>query len=171
MLCACTVGLIGLGRIGQQVARLLRAFGATVIAYDPYVPHQVAADIGVRLLPLEELLRTADVISFHLPVTDATRAMFGARELSWIKDGAVIVNSARNALFHDQAFVAEVQTGRFTAFLDVFEVEPLPLDHPFRSLENVFITPHIAGDNAIMFARCGRIAIDVLRAYLVQESG
>jgi phosphoglycerate dehydrogenase-like enzyme len=172
MLCACTVGLVGLGRIGQQVARLLRAFGASVIAYDPYVPQQVAADTGASLVSLEELMRTADVISFHLPVTDATREMFGTREFSWIKDGAVVVNSARNALFRDQDFVAEVQTGRFSTFLDVFEVEPLPLDHPFRSLENVFVTPHIAGDNGPMFARCGRKAIDALRAYLTgNETG
>jgi len=169
LLCESVVGLVGLGRIGQQVARLLRAFGATAIAYDPYVPRQVAVDIGVRLVPLEELMRTSDVISFHLPVTDATREMFGAREFSWIKDGAVVVNSARNALFRDWDFVTEVQTGRFAAFLDVFEVEPLPLDHPFRSLENVFITPHIAGDNGPMFARCGRKAIEVLRSYLAES--
>jgi phosphoglycerate dehydrogenase-like enzyme len=169
LLCERTVGLVGLGRIGQQVARLLRAFGATVIAYDPYVPQRVAADTGASLASLEELMRAADVISFHLPVTEATREMFGAREFSWIKDGAVVINSARNALFQDQDFVAEVKTGRFSAFLDVFEEEPLPLDHPFRSLENVFITPHIAGDNGPMFARCGRKAIDVLRAYLAEK--
>jgi phosphoglycerate dehydrogenase-like enzyme len=169
LLCESLIGLVGLGRIGQQVARLLRAFDATVIAYDPYVPQQVAVDTGVRLLPLKELMRTADVISFHLPVTDATREMFGAREFSWIKDGAVAVNSARNALFRDPDFVAEVQTGRFAAFLDVFEVEPPSPDHPFRSLENVFITPHIAGDNGPMFARCGRKAIDALRANLAEN--
>jgi phosphoglycerate dehydrogenase-like enzyme len=172
LLCESVVGLVGLGRIGQQVARLLRAFDATVIAYDPYVSPQIANAIGARLVSLEELMRRADVISFHLPVTDATRGMFGAREFSWIKDGAVVVNSARSALFQDQDFVAAVKSGRFAAFLDVFEVEPLPRDHPFRALDNVFITPHIAGDNAPMFARCGRKAIDVLRAYLAgNETG
>jgi phosphoglycerate dehydrogenase-like enzyme len=166
LLCESVVGLIGLGRVGRHVARLLRAFGATVIGYDPYIPQEVAQELCVRLVTLEELMRTADVVSFHLPVTDKTRGMFGARELAWIRDGAVVVNSARAALFDGTAFVAEVQKRRFTAFLDVFAAEPLPLDHPFRTLDNVFITPHIAGDNGAMFRRCGRIAIEALKARL-----
>jgi phosphoglycerate dehydrogenase-like enzyme len=167
LLAESTVGLIGLGRVGQCVARLLRGFGPPVIGYDVYVPEEEVRDLGVRLVSLEELMRTADVVSFHLPVTPETRGMFGARELAWIKDEAVVVNSARAALFDEGAFVAEVATGRFTAFLDVFASEPLPLDHPFRSLDNVFITPHIAGDNGPMFLRCGRFAIDALRDALL----
>jgi phosphoglycerate dehydrogenase-like enzyme len=124
---------------------------------------QKRTELGVRLVPLEELMRTADVISFHLPVTAETRGMFGARELSWIRDGAVVINSARAAILDDAAFLAEVCKARFAVFLDVFAVEPLPLDHPFRSMDHVFITPHIAGDNGPMFVRCGRMAIEALR--------
>jgi phosphoglycerate dehydrogenase-like enzyme len=169
MLCESVVGLVGLGRIGQHVARLLCALGATVIGYDRYVSPETAAEMGVNWTPLEELLRTADVLSFHLPVTDETKRMFGARELGWIKDGAVFVNSARNLIFDDAALVAEIQKQRFTAYLDVFEVEPLPLDHPYRSLPNMFITPHIAGDNMVMFRRCGRLAIEALREALASS--
>jgi phosphoglycerate dehydrogenase-like enzyme len=169
MLCESVVGLVGLGRIGQHVGTLLRAFGATVIGYDRYVSPEAAARFGVRWTPLEELLRTADVVSFHLPVTEETKGLFGARELGMIKDGAVFVNSARNAIFDDAALVAEIQKQRFPAFLDVFEVEPLPLDHPYRTLPNVFITPHIAGDNMVMFRRCGRQAIEALREALASS--
>ena len=163
LLSESVVGLIGLGRVGRCVARLLRSFGATVVAYDAYVSERDAAEMGVRLVPLEELMRTVDVISFHLPVTAETRGMFGARELSWIRDGAVVINSARAAILDDAAFLAEVRKARFAVFLDVFAVEPLPLDHPFRSMDQVFITPHIAGDNGSMFVRCGRMAIEALR--------
>jgi phosphoglycerate dehydrogenase-like enzyme len=169
LLCESVVGLVGLGRIGRRVAQLLRAFGAEVVAYDAYAGSEQAAALGVRMLSLEDMLRTADIVSFHLPVTPETTGMFGARELSWIKDGAVVINSARAALFDDAAFTAEVQMKRFTAFLDVFAVEPLPLDHPFRSMDNVFITPHIAGDNGKMFVRCGRLAIEVLREQLAAQ--
>ena len=130
------------------MAGLLCALGATVIGYDRYVSPEAAARVGVHWVPLEELLRTSDVVSFHLPVTDETKRMFGARELGWIKDGAVFVNSARNAIFDDAALVAEIQKQRFTAYLDVFEVEPLPLDHPYRvAAECVHHTAHRRGQH------------------------
>ena len=169
LLSESVVGLIGLGRVGQQVARLLRAFDATVIACDAYISQEAAAALGVRLVPLEELMRTADVVSFHLPVTAETRGMLGSHELAWIKDGAVVINSARAAILDEAAFLAEVRKARFSVFLDVFAVEPLPLDHPFRSMEHVFITPHIAGDNGPMFVRCGRKAITALRDALSER--
>jgi phosphoglycerate dehydrogenase-like enzyme len=169
LLCESTVGLIGLGRVGREVARMLRALGATLIGYDAYLPAKEARAMGVRPAPLEELLRTADVISLHLPVTDETRGMLDAEKLSWIRDGAVFINSARAALLDEEAFLVELAKARFTAFLDVYPVEPLPLDHPLRSMEHVFITPHIAGDNEAMFLRCGRTAIEQLRIHLAER--
>jgi len=164
------VGLVGVGRVGRVVARHLRGFGATVVGYDAYLPEEEAQSLGVRLASLEEVLRTADVVSLHLPVTDETRGLLGARELGWIRDGAVFVNSARAAVLDNDAFVAELRKGRFRAFLDVFPEEPLPLDDPLRALDNVFITPHIAGDTARMFRRCSRIAIERLRDYFAARA-
>ena len=91
--------------------------------------------------------------------------MLGSREFALIKDGAVFVNSARAALYDEDALITELKNGRFSAYLDVFATEQLPLDHPFRTLDNVTITPHIAGDNAAMFARCGREAIITLKDF------
>ena len=160
-----TVGLLGLGRVGKWVARYLQPMGACIIAYDKYVSKEEAQNVGVRLVSLEELLRTADVVSFHLPVTDETRGMIGAREVNWIKDDAVVINAGRTAVLDNEAFRNELAKKRFRAFLDVFDEEPLPLNSPLRSMDNVFITPHIAGYSDAMFIRCGQIAIDGLRNY------
>ncbi len=168
LLAESVVGLVGVGRVGRVVARRLQPFGSTLIGYDAYLSEEEARALGVRLAGLEDLLRTADVVSLHLPVTDETRGMLGARELGWIKDGATLINSARAALLDEEALVAELRKGRFRAFLDVFHEEPLPLEHPFRSLDNCFITPHIAGDTKGMFLRCGRLAIARLREYFVE---
>ncbi len=165
LLCESVFGIVGLGRIGRTVARYLQPFGATVIGYDRYISEDEVKPLGVRLVSLEELMRTADVISFHLPVTDETTGMIGAKELAWIRDDAVVINSARTAILDNDAFLEELRKKRFRAYLDVFDIEPLPLDHPIRSLDNVFITPHIAGDNAAMFVRCGRTAIERLKRY------
>jgi len=165
IVCESVVGLVGLGRIGRVLARHLVGLGADVIAYDAYVSEDEAVALGVRLVPLEELMRTADVISLHLPVTDQTVGIIGRRELGLIKDGAVLVNSARALLLDWEALMDELRTGRFQAFMDVYQVEPLPLDDPLRPMDNVFITPHVAGDSAAMFRRCGRLAIEALREH------
>lgn len=159
------VGLIGAGRVGQVAAARFRAFGATLIAYDPYLSEDDARALGIRRVPLDELLATADVISLHMAVSDATRGMLGAREFARIKNGAVFINSARSALLDTPALVAELRKNRFQAFLDVYDTEPLSLDDPLRTLPNAFITPHIAGDTTGMFHRCARIAIERLRDY------
>jgi len=163
LLCESTVGLVGLGRIGWYTAQCFRALGARVIAHDKVATK--ADELGLPLVALEELLQTADVVSLHLPVTEETTGMLGSREFSLIKDGAIFINSARAALYDEAALVAELSKNRFTAYLDVFATEPLPLDHPFRTMANVTLTPHIAGDNAAMFLRCAREAIQTLKDY------
>jgi len=165
MLCGSTVGIAGLGRIGWYCANYFKSLGAEVIAYDKYWTKERADKLGITLVSLDELMKTADVISLHLPVTPETKGVIGAREFALIKDGAVFINSARAALYDEKALIAELQKKRFTAFLDVFEKEPIPLDHPFRSMEQVVITPHIAGDNSAMFLRCGHEAIVTLKDY------
>jgi len=159
------VGLIGAGRVGRVAAERFNTFGAILIAYDPFLSDDDARRLGIRRVALDELLATADVISLHMAVSDATRGMLGAREFARIKDGAVFINAARSALLDTPALVTELRKNRFHAFLDVYDTEPLPLDDPLRSLDNAFLTPHIAGDTVGMFHRCARIAIERLRAY------
>ncbi|MDF3056537.1 MAG: hypothetical protein K0R17_752 [Rariglobus sp.] len=165
LVCESTIGLVGLGRIGAHCARMFTGLGAKVIAYDPYWTQEQADKAGATLVSMEELLRTADVISLHLPVTPQTTGMFGAKEFAKIKDGAVFINSARAALTDENALIVELKTKRFSAFLDVFAEEPAPMDHPFRSMENVVITPHFAGDNKAMLLRCGRQSVETLRIF------
>lgn len=170
LLCESTVGILGLGRIGSHCARQFNALGAKVIAYDPYWTQARADKLGVTLVSLEDALRTADVLSLHLPVTPETKGIFGAKEFALIKDGSVFINSARASLYDEQALIAELQKKRFRAYLDVFEKEPLASDHPFRTMEQVVITPHIAGDNNAMCLRCGREAISTLKRYFKDKS-
>ena len=165
LMCESTIGIIGLGRVGSCCAQYFNALAAKVIAYDPSWTKEMAAKTGVTLMPLDEVFKTADVISLHVPVTAKTKGMLGAREFALIRDGAVFINSARAALYDEKALADELRKKRFTAFLDVFSEEPLPLNHPFRSMENVMITPHFAGDNNVMSLRCGREAIETLRDY------
>jgi len=161
-----TVGLISLGRVGRIVAKCLSVFDCRVIAYDPYADPSAATELGVELVDLDTLLRTADVVSLHTPVLPETTGMLGAREFALIRDGAVFVNSARAAIYDGDAFRAELAKGRFTAYLDVFLPEPPPLDDPLRSLPNVVMTPHVAGATPLMYVRCGRKAVERLHGYL-----
>jgi len=160
-----TFGIVALGRVGRLVAELLRPFDTRVIAYDPYVSDEEAAELGVELVDLETLLKTADVVSLHVPVTPETRGMIGAKELALIKEGALVINSARAAVLDNDAFRAELAKKRFGAYLDVFQPEPPPLDDVLRTLDNVVLTPHVAGSTDLMFLRCGRKAIEALRDY------
>ena len=161
-----TFGIITLGRVGRIVAEYLRPFDCRVTAYDPGVPRALADELGVELTDLRTLLREADVVSVHTPVLPETRGMLGAEELALLKDGAVLVNSARAAIFDGAALRAELLKKRFTAYMDVFEPEPPPLDDVLRTLDNVVMTPHIAGSTDMMFLRCGRAAIERLRSCL-----
>lgn len=139
------VGLLGLGYVGRKAARLFQAVGAKVWGYDPYVSEADASQIGVRKVELDELLSSCKVISVHLPITEETHHLLGATELGLIQDGAVFINTARAWVVDQAALLAELEQGRFWAALDVFDKEPLPTDSPFRKLDNVLLTPHIAG--------------------------
>ena len=165
MLSETTIGLIGLGRVGKYVARAMKALGVSVIAFDKEMGDEEAASMGIRLCPLNELLEASDIVSIHLPVLPSTRGMLGAEHFARIRDGAVFINSARSAVYDEGALITELKKGRFEAYIDVFDIEPIPADHPFRSMQNVVITPHIAGTNAAMGLRCGREAIESLRDY------
>lgn len=139
------VGVLGMGYVGRKAARLFQAVGAEVWAFDPYLSEGEAGKLGVHKAGLQETLRSCPIISDHLPVTEETRHMLGAAELALIQDGAVFINTARAWTVDEPALVRELTSGRFWAALDVFDKEPLPLDHPLRKLDNVLLTSHIAG--------------------------
>jgi phosphoglycerate dehydrogenase-like enzyme len=137
------VGVIGAGLIGRQFIRKSVALGAETLVTDPYIPAEAIAALGARRVDLDDLLRSCTVIVIHAPTIPETHRMIGARELALVQDGTLIVNTARSWVTDEDALLAELQTGRIMAALDVFDTEPLPLDHPFRSLPNAILTPHI----------------------------
>jgi phosphoglycerate dehydrogenase-like enzyme len=159
------VGLVGLGRVGRIVARYFQSFDVEVMAFDAYLSDEEIASMGIHPSSLLELMGSADIISFHLPVTDETKGMIGRREFETIKDGALLINSARAAIMDGEAFREELSKGRFRAVLDVYEPEPPPMDDVLRRLDNVVMTPHVAGNTRQMRADCGRIAIQALKDY------
>jgi D-3-phosphoglycerate dehydrogenase len=136
-------GILGLGRIGELVAQRLAAFCMQVIAYDPYVPTARAAQLGVRLVGLEDLLAEADFISVHLPKTAETSGLIGERELRLVKPGVLIVNAARGGIVDENALAVALKDGRVGgAGIDVFATEP-PADSPLLAFPNVVVTPHL----------------------------
>jgi D-3-phosphoglycerate dehydrogenase / 2-oxoglutarate reductase len=144
-----TIGIVGLGRIGGHVAQIARAFGMTVVAHDPYMPTTRAAELQVKVLPLDDLLRTADVVTMHVALTDETRHLINAARLALMKPSAVLINTARGELV-DEVALAEALTAKKIrgAAIDVFAQEPLPADAPLRTIDRVILTPHLAASTA-----------------------
>jgi phosphoglycerate dehydrogenase-like enzyme len=145
-----TVGLLGLGRIGREVAIRARAFAANVVYYDPLrAAPEAERDLGVQYAAFADLLAQADILSLHLPLTAATRHLIGASELKQMRRSAVLINTARGPLVDEPALVAALQAGQIAgAGLDVFETEPLPAASPLLALPNVVLTPHISAGTA-----------------------
>ncbi|MFB8755325.1 hydroxyacid dehydrogenase [Streptomyces nigra] len=154
------VGVIGASRIGRRLIGLLRPFDLVPALSDPYVGEETAAALGVPLLPLDELLRTSDVVTVHAPATPETRHLIGARELALMPDGAVLINTARGSLLDHDALVAELRTGRLSAILDVTDPEPLPASSPLYDLPNAVLTPHRAGSQGNETARLGLVVAE-----------
>ncbi|GAA5870001.1 hypothetical protein JCM16303_001868 [Sporobolomyces ruberrimus] len=140
-----TLGLIGVGRLGKQVAQVGKAFGMGVVGWSPNLTKERAQEAGVEFVgSLEELLKTSDVVSLHIVLSDKTRGILGKKELGLMKRTAFLVNTSRGPLVNEDALVEAVREGTIAgAGLDVFDVEPLPRDHPLRSLENVVLSPHM----------------------------
>ena len=142
-----TLGVIGFGYIGRLVARRAQAFGMHVTAYDPYVPVELAADMGARLLPLADVLAQADIITLHSVVTPETANLINAGTIAQMKDGVVVVNVARGKLIDEQALAEALISGKVAAAaLDVYQQEP-PTGSPLIGLPNVLHTPHLGASS------------------------
>lgn len=143
-----TLGLVGLGNIGEEVARLAQAFGMRVIVSDPYVSEERADEHGVILVSLQDLMRTADIISLHARITPETIGLIGPDEFALMKPSALLINNARAALMDEKALIDILVNRRIGgAALDVFHKEPLDPDYPLIGLDNVILTPHLAGSS------------------------
>ena len=145
-----TVGIIGVGRIGQTVAKRLGPWGMKVLGYDPYVKQETVADLGIKMVSLNELLKSSDVVTVHVVLTRETRGMLGTREFKMMKPTAFIVNTSRGPALKErelaQALNEKIIAG---AALDVFEEEPLPMENPLRQVDpmRLILTPHNIGAN------------------------
>jgi D-3-phosphoglycerate dehydrogenase len=161
-----TLGVVGLGRIGQEVAARARAFGMTILAHDPFLSAELAARHGARLASLDEVCAESDYLTLHLPVTDGTRRLFNAERFATCKKGIRIVNTARGELIDDAALIAALESGQVGgAALDVFTEEP-PKDWTLAKLPNVIATPHIAASTGEAQELVGVETAEAVRDFL-----
>ena len=139
------IGIVSASMVGRRVIGLLKPFCCDVSVYDPYLSDEDARLLDVRSVTLEELFANADIISVHAPITPETRKMITRAHFESVRDGALFVHTARTWVLDQDALTAELQKDRFNAYIDVFDPEPLPPDHPLRDLDNVFLSPHVSG--------------------------
>ncbi len=163
-----TLGLIGLGRLGQKVAKIARALDMKVIAWSQNLDAERCAAAGVELAPSKEaLLREADVVSLHVVLSERTRGLIGAKEFALMKSTAYLINTARGPIVEEAALFAALREKRIAgAGLDVYDIEPLPADHPLRTLDNVVLSPHLGYVTAENFRTCYAGVVEDIRAYL-----
>lgn len=165
-----TLGVIGLGRLGGRVARIGQAFGMEVIAWSENLTEERCREIGVARADKETLLRGADVVTIHLLLSERTRGLIGASDLALLKKEAFLVNTSRGPIVDEAALIDTLERRAIAgAGLDVFDIEPLPADHPFRRLDNAVITPHL-GYVSVENYRCYFPAmVEDIRAWLAGE--
>lgn len=162
-----TLSILGLGRLGSQVARVGAAFGMNVLAWSPHLTAERAQQGGAELVTFEQLLERADVLTLHLVLSESTRGLLGKRELARIKPAALLVNTSRGPLIDEAALVAALASGALAgAGLDVFDVEPLPPAHPLLSLPNTVLTPHLGYVTEETYRIFYQDALADIKAYL-----
>jgi phosphoglycerate dehydrogenase-like enzyme len=161
-----TIGVIGFSRTGRRLLELLRMLEtAEILVSDPYADPAAVVAAGGRLVPLDELLSRAEILSLHAPALPGAPHLLGARELDMLPDGATLINTARGALVDHDALLAQCRSGRLDAVLDVTDPEPLPPDSPLLGLPNVMVTPHVAGSLGEETRRMSAHAIDELERW------
>jgi phosphoglycerate dehydrogenase-like enzyme len=162
-----TLGLLGLGNIGGAVAQIGKAFGMSVIAWSQNMTAERAAEVGAELVSKEELFRRADVVSVHLVLSARTRGLVGAPELALMKPTARLVNTSRGPIVVEADLIAALKAQNIAgAAIDVFDQEPLPLDHPFRTLPNLLATPHIGYVSRGLYTRFYQDTVENIRRWL-----
>jgi phosphoglycerate dehydrogenase-like enzyme len=165
-----TLGVLGLGNIGGAVARIGKAFGMQVIAWSQNLTEERAAEAGAVLLSKEELFKRSDILTIHLVLSNRTRGLVGAKELALMKPTARLVNTSRGPIVIDADLIAALQSGKLAgAALDVFDQEPLPADHPYRSLSNLLATPHIGYVSRDLYARFYQDTVNNIRQWLDRQ--
>ena len=161
MVMNATIGLIGLGNIGRAVAERLQGWNTTIIAADPYVDPKVAEALNVKLVDLDTLLQTADVVSIMVTLNDETRHLIGERELALMKPGAYLINTSRGGAIDEPFLIQALDSGRLGgAAIDVWEEEPARPDHPLRTHPNVIATGHNVGHSEEVYASLGPAAVE-----------
>jgi phosphoglycerate dehydrogenase-like enzyme len=166
MLAGKTIGLLGLGRIGAQMAGYCNALGMRVLAWSQNLTDERAAAAGASRVAKHELLAASDVVSLHLVISDRTRGILGAAELGAMKRGAILVNTSRGPLVDEAALIAAVQSGRLFAALDVYHREPLRTDYPLISCPNTVLTPHLGYSVVEVYAEYYQQSVENALAYL-----
>jgi phosphoglycerate dehydrogenase-like enzyme len=166
-----TLGVLGLGNVGGAVAQIGGAFGMKVIAWSQNLTAERAAEAGAVLVTKEELFREADIVTIHLVLSRRTRGIVSAKELALMKPTARLVNTSRGPLVVEADLLAALQRDQIAgAAIDVFDQEPLPPDHPFRSLPNLLATPHIGYVSRGLYARFYQDTVDNIRQWLATQN-
>ena len=164
-----TIGLIGYGEISKEVIRLLKPFNPNILVYSSYCPQKEADENGFELSSLEELLKKCDIVSLHNTLTPRTRGMIGKEQLKLLKNGALVINTARGPIIDETALIDELKAGRIFAALDVFNKEPLPADSEFYKLQNALCVPHIGALSAHYKTRMALSVIEDMERWLIGE--
>jgi phosphoglycerate dehydrogenase-like enzyme len=161
-----TLGIVGLGHIGREVAKRAKAFGMRLLYHDPVrADEEVEAELRLEPVGLGELLERSDLVTVHVPLMASTRALIGHDEIALLRPGAILVNTSRGAVVDNQAVADAANAGRIVAGIDVYEPEPPPQDHPLRSASNVILSPHVAGTTRESVIRIMAAGIENLRRF------
>jgi len=163
------IGVVGAGWVGRHFIKLLKNFHVNILLYDPFVSEEQAKELGVKKVELDELMRSSEVVSLHAPSLPATNKMINRSNLKLMKDGATLINTARGSLIDEEALYEECKTGRIKACLDVTDPEPPAVDHPFRTLPNIIMTPHIAGAVTNGRFRIGLYTVQAIESFINKE--
>ncbi|HRC63121.1 MAG TPA: D-2-hydroxyacid dehydrogenase family protein, partial [Dehalococcoidia bacterium] len=161
-----TLGIVGLGSLGTQVAKVGQAFGMDVIAWSQNLTAEHASERGVTRVEKDELFARADIVSVHVVLSDRTRGLIGAQELGLMQPTAYLVNTSRGPIVDERALIDALRSRQIAgAALDVYDVEPLPADHPFRGLDNLLMTPHIGYVTGDTYQLWYRDALEDIQAF------
>ena len=162
-----TLGVLGLGKLGQRSAAVAKAFGMNVIAWSQNLTPEKAAAAGATYVSKEELFAKADAVTIHVVLSDRSRGLVGAADLGRMKKTAYLVNTSRGPIIDEKALIAALKAKQIAgAGLDVFDVEPLPLDHPYRAMDNVVITPHLGYVSTQNYAKYFPDIVADIRAFI-----